>query len=181
MNMFSCLPRKLRLDKSSTLVESQTISFRGDSKRTATYLFDVKVLERHPFTFQTFVPLALDRNDSTTAYLIVVAPTLPSPGDTDAEGPKGSGLPDLNNVKAFMARGDQAVTYAAGTWHAPMVVLGSHRVDFVVSQFANGIADDDCQEVELPAKGEAEGIAVELVLASNVNGVKVAAAVKARL
>lgn len=28
-----------------------------------------------------------------------------------------------------------------------MIVLGSQRVDFLVTQFANGVADDDCQEV----------------------------------
>lgn len=33
-----------------------------------------------------------------------------------------------------------------------MVVLGSRRVDFLVTQFANGVADDDCQEV-LVGKG----------------------------
>lgn len=52
-------------------------------------------------------------------------------------------------MKAFVARGDQAVTYGPGTWHAPMAVVGQRRVDFVVSQFANGIPDDDCQEVLL--------------------------------
>lgn len=28
-----------------------------------------------------------------------------------------------------------------------MIVLGSRRVDFLVTQFANGVTDDDCQEV----------------------------------
>jgi len=28
-----------------------------------------------------------------------------------------------------------------------MIVLGSRRVDFLVTQFANGVGDDDCQEV----------------------------------
>lgn len=28
-----------------------------------------------------------------------------------------------------------------------MIVLGSRRVDFLVTQFANGVAGDDCQEV----------------------------------
>ena len=39
------------------------------------------------------------------------------------------------------------MTYGAGTWHAPMVVLGDRRVDFVVTQFVNGVPEDDCQEV----------------------------------
>lgn len=28
-----------------------------------------------------------------------------------------------------------------------MIILGSRRVDFLVTQFANGCIDDDCQEV----------------------------------
>lgn len=28
-----------------------------------------------------------------------------------------------------------------------MIVLGSRRVDFLVTQFANGVAKDDCEEV----------------------------------
>lgn len=41
------------------------------------------------------------------------------------------------------------VTYGVGTWHAPMVVVGAGRIDFVVSQWMNGKMEDDCQEVEL--------------------------------
>jgi ureidoglycolate lyase len=61
----------------------------------------------------------------------------------------GSGLPDLDNLRAFIAKGSQAVTYGAGTWHAPMVVLGNKPVDFVVVQYANGVGLEDCQEVEI--------------------------------
>jgi len=50
------------------------------------------------------------------------------------------------------------VTYAAGTWHAPMVVLGANRVDFIVTQFVSGIADEDCQEVLV---GEGLGLSVK--------------------
>ncbi len=34
-----------------------------------------------------------------------------------------------------------------------MVVLGEKRVDFVVVQFANGVSEDDGQEVELEGQG----------------------------
>lgn len=47
------------------------------------------------------------------------------------------------------------VTYGVGTWHAPMVVVGEGRVDFVVTQWVNGREEDDCQEVEIP-----EGVVV---------------------
>lgn len=189
MNMFVCQPRTLRAEG----------------------LFDVKVLERHPFTPQTFVPMGLGKNETKTFYLVIVAPTLPNtagrgkdPGareppypvppaatprpkrslrerllgtrpspysnthlpdptpapsqSDDAPRPKGTGGPDLSNVRAFIARGDQAVTYGPGTWHAPMVVLGEQPIEFVVIQFANGTGDEDCQEVEI---GEGD-VAVEV-------------------
>jgi ureidoglycolate lyase len=153
MSMFSCFPRKLRTS-------------RGTGTRGETNVFDVRILERHPFTTQTFTPI--DLSSQTRAgdaeepvYLVIVAPTLKgqtatattSSGDTvTIRDP-----PDLNNVRAFVARGGQAVTYGVGTWHAPMVVLGSRRVDFVVVQFVNGVDDEDVQEAAFW-----EGIVVDL-------------------
>ncbi|KAI1331794.1 ureidoglycolate hydrolase [Xylariaceae sp. FL0255] len=123
----------------------------------------IKVLERHPFTTQTFIPLTAD---VSKRYLVVVAPSLsPSPADAglpvplaDEESLPGRGLPDLNNIRAFIATGEQAVTYGPGTWHAPMIALGplDSTVDFVVVQFANDVPVEDCQEVALesPARSE---------------------------
>lgn len=193
MNMFVCKPRALE---------------HRDGKSA----FPVKILERHPFTPQTFVPLGLSREDRGTCYLVIVAPTLPvqsrSGKDDGGQGPaypvppprrkrslrerllgarpnpftndfttsttpfaaaspsdpkpKGPGLPDLENIRAFIARGDQAVTYGPGTWHAPMVVLGEKAIDFVVVQYANGVAVEDCQEVEMHAEAGGPGLGVEI-------------------
>lgn len=192
LNMFVCKPRSLEADP-------------GTGKQ----VFPVKILERHPFTPQIFVPMGLDANDKETAYLVIVAPTLPlsssrrpstsqaqppypvplttrkrslkdrllgarpnpftndfapttTPRQPSSPGtePKGPGLPDLSKAQAFLARGDQAVTYGPGTWHAPMVVLGKRPVDFVVVQYANGVAVEDCQEVEVRACDEGEGLRV---------------------
>ena len=121
-------------------------------------LFPVRFLERHPFTTQTFAPVA----SSAGAYLVVVAPSL-TPGDKDANlpAPKGAdlpgpGMPDLNGLKAFVATDAQAVTYGAGTWHAPMVVLGQAgtTLDFVVSQWMSGVPVEDCQLLELVSRRE---------------------------
>jgi ureidoglycolate lyase len=112
LNLFSCAPRKL--------------SPGG--------IFPCHVLERHPYTTQTFIPLALPRDDPSTFYVVIVAPT----GD--------DGMPLLEKLQAFRARGDQAVTYAAGTWHAPMVVVGERNVDFCVLVAENG-TEEDCEEV----------------------------------
>lgn len=45
------------------------------------------------------------------------------------------------------------MTYAAGTWHAPMVVLGTREVEFVVLVHENGVGGDDCQEVLIGGEG----------------------------
>ncbi|PVH74973.1 ureidoglycolate hydrolase [Cadophora sp. DSE1049] len=152
MNMFVCAPRSLLpTGKSGPGSDSEGI-------------FPVSILERHPYTTQTFVPLGISPKESQQVrYLVIVAPSLP-PASTDAEFPvpngdalPGRGLPDLGKVKAFIAHGGQAVTYGAGTWHAPMVVLGNRAVDFVVVQFANGVGIEDCQEVEFGERGEGKG------------------------
>lgn len=138
MSMFSCFPRKLNTEGN----------------------FDVKMLERHAFTTQTFVPLGLSEGNPETYFLVVVAPSLsdpllatePSGGKVQIQRP-----PDLRNLKAFVAHGGHAITYGVGTWHAPMVVLGKRRVDFVVTQFVSGLAAEDCQEVRI-----GEGVVVHM-------------------
>lgn len=114
-----------------------------------------------------------DEEQEEPAFLVIVAPTLKgqaaaattSSDSTSTEGGDDSNNnritirdpPDLENLRAFIARGGQAVTYGAGTWHAPMVVLGSRRVDFVVAQYVNGVDDEDCQEAAFT-----DGIVVDL-------------------
>jgi ureidoglycolate lyase len=154
MNMFVCAPRAL-----------------GRSRRSGIQgTFKVEILERHPFTTQTFIPLGLCPAEQENArYLVVVAPSLPPSHEDEglpvpARSPPavclpGRGLPDLTKLQAFMAQGSQAVTYDAGTWHAPMVVVGMKSVDFVVVQYANGIEIEDCQEVLIQSQGQ-EGIEV---------------------
>ncbi|KAF4584083.1 ureidoglycolate hydrolase [Ophiocordyceps camponoti-floridani] len=106
----------------------------------------IPALERHPFTTQTFIPIS----SPASAYLVVVCPCR-APEDDDVRLPRWRGMPDLRGLRAFVASASQAVTYEAGTWHAPMMALGSEgqRLDFVVVQFASGVADEDCQLVRL--------------------------------
>ena len=107
------------------------------------------------------MPLASSSSESTTIAksIIIVAPTLPSPPPPPPSPPtltpyfpqlqsKQRGLPDLQNLKAFVAEPGVGVTYGVGTWHAPMVVVGG-RVDFVVVQHVSGRAAEDCQEVDV--------------------------------
>lgn len=142
MNMFVCAPR--------SLLSSQESGTHG--------LFPVEILERHPFTTQTFIPLGISPLEAQKPlYLVIVAPSLPSSSDdenlpfpaaTTKSGPlPGRGLPDLQKIRVYMGNGSQAVTYGPGTWHAPMVAIAKDPISFVVVQFANGVDIEDCQEV----------------------------------
>lgn len=99
--------------------------------------YTAKVLERHPFSTQTFVPMGKDL--AQVSYLVIVA-------KTDVSSPHK--LPDPTSIKAFLCKGNQSVTYGAATWHAPMVVIDEHvpHIDFAVFIHENGVADEDCQE-----------------------------------
>ena len=163
MNMFVCAARVSIPPSGGSSSSSSSTSVSLPSKNPTA--FAVRVLERHPYTTQTFIPLS-DPADPRKSrhYLVIVAPTLP-PGPNDRDDfpvPSrcdsaqyrrplpGRGLPDLARLRAFVATApQQAVTYGAGTWHAPMVTLGEAEtsLDFLVVQFANGVAVEDCQEV----------------------------------
>ena len=152
MSMFVSAPRSLLVCQESFLDGS----------------FPVVILERHPFTSQTFIPLGLSPSDAKKArYLVIVAPTLPSSSEVeklpapDGKDLPGRGLPDITKIRAFICKGSQAVTYGAGTWHAPMVVVGTKLVNFVVVQFANGVAVEDYQEVLWKSvEGKGQGVTV---------------------
>lgn len=67
------------------------------------HVYKSKILERHPFSSQTFIPMGCDKDKD--AYVVICAESDLSSSDC---------LPNINTVKAFICRGDQAVTYAAG-------------------------------------------------------------------
>ncbi|HVJ46583.1 MAG TPA: ureidoglycolate lyase [Luteolibacter sp.] len=81
--------------------------FRGQPRELP---FEIRMMERHPFGSQAFVPL----DDSP--YLIVVA--LPGPLVHE-------------NFRAFITEGWQGVNYARNTWHHPLLALGKTS-DFIV-------------------------------------------------
>jgi ureidoglycolate lyase len=85
----------------------------------------VRWLERHPSSTQMFVPMGRAR------YLVVVAH-----GGDDG--------PELATLAAFVVEGAQAITYAPGTWHHPMVAL-DEAIDFVNVLFTDG-TEGDCDE-----------------------------------
>jgi ureidoglycolate lyase len=210
VSMFVCSPRQTRTDKRAVIVEEPEWSTVYEEMQ----LLDVNMLERHPYSPQTFIPLGQSPTDTTTYYLVVVAPTLPTsrrqrddtllpPYPTDKqrkrrsifdlfsrarpkpftnettppsrlrptsqpELPKGQGPPDLGRLRAFIVSGNQAITYGAGTWHAPMAVIGEKPMDFVVIQYKNGVGMEDTQELEVRANGEGLTVEVETPLESSI-------------
>lgn len=110
------------------------VNTRGDRARPTVSLFrcaphvggvlEVRWLERHPASTQMFVPMSASR------YLLVVA--------------EGEDAPELSSLRAFVVPGAQAITYAPGIWHHPMVAL-DREADFVNFLFADGTAGD-CDE-----------------------------------
>lgn len=76
---------------------------------------DVGVLERHPFTTQSFSPLG-GRAEADKTYVVVVA-----------QGGQDRDAPDLETVQAFTVKGNEGVCYGANVWHAPMAVLREVR------------------------------------------------------
>ncbi|OTB07108.1 hypothetical protein M426DRAFT_54379 [Hypoxylon sp. CI-4A] len=167
-NLYDQAPSRKRAEPRTTMFVCAARQLLPDTSSEGG-LFEVKILERHPFTSQTFVPLGAS---ASTRYLVIVAPSLaPSSSDEELPVPEGDklpgrGLPDIRGLRAFVATGNQAVTYGAGTWHAPMAALGTQgsAIDFVVVQFADDEPVEDCQEVAY----EAEGGALRIVVRTNL-------------
>ena len=91
---------------------------------------EAMLFERHPFSSQTFLPLAVAR------YLVIVAPDAPDGG------------PDGARAVAFVGRAGQGVTYPAGLWHHGMTAL-DQPAEFAVLMWCDGSAGDE-EFVPLP-------------------------------
>lgn len=97
--------------------------FRGQPRALP---FTVSMMERHPLGSQAFMPL------SNRPYLVVVAP----PGKA----------PAAQDLRCFLASGQQGVNYATGTWHHPLLALDMES-DFLVIDRSG--AGPNCDEVQL--------------------------------
>jgi|TARA_R100000789_G_scaffold79472_2_gene74682 ureidoglycolate lyase len=86
---------------------------------------EVRLMERHPLGSQAFVPM------NNCPFLAVVAP----PGDFDE-----------SEIRVFLVRGDQGLSYRAGTWHAPLLPLEPDSDYLVVDRQGPG---NNCDEVPL--------------------------------
>ena len=67
--------------------------------------FEIKVMERHEFSSQTFMPAQVK------TWMIVVAPN------------NQTGQPDMDRVQAFLADASHGVTYRPNIWHHELTVF----------------------------------------------------------
>jgi len=88
-----------------------------------------KTMERHEFSSQTFVPVDVAR------WLIVVAPHA------------AKGGPDMASARAFIATGQQGVTYRPDTWHHGLTTLDQPG-RFAVFMWRAGSQDEEFVPVE---------------------------------
>jgi ureidoglycolate lyase len=82
---------------------------------------EVKILERHEFSTQVFMPMEAGK------YITVVA--------------LGGSTPDVETLAAFVMDGPQGISYHPGIWHYPMTVL-HHQLDMFCLVYENGAAGD---------------------------------------
>lgn len=88
--------------------------------------WEVKVLERHEFSSQAFLPMGRGGD----RYLVLVA--------------LGGAEPDLGTLKVFMATSAQGISYKPGVWHHPLIALDK-TTDFACVVNETGVAEVDCE------------------------------------
>jgi ureidoglycolate lyase len=82
------------------------------------------VIERHPFSSQSFAPLDPGR------YLVMVA-------EKDA-----AGAADLTRLRLFVGDASQSFTYGADVWHGPITPLDG-PMRFAIMMFNDGTSGDE--------------------------------------
>lgn len=110
----------------------------------------MKLLERHSFSTQAFIPMS-SQDGTSTHYLVIVC--LNGQDDT----------PDFSSLKCFVAKPFQGVNYVAGCWHHPIVALDK-QVDFTCLVWEDGTLGD-CEEYyfnqKVPGKFDSDVILVQ--------------------
>jgi ureidoglycolate lyase len=88
--------------------------------------FTVRLVERHPFSTQVFLPLVCER------FLVCVTSTRPDGG------------PDVLGLRAFICGPGQGINYRAGVWHHPIVAIDG-PAEFAMLAWEDG-TEGDCEE-----------------------------------
>jgi ureidoglycolate lyase len=98
-------------------------------KLTASNEFHCKLLEKHQFSTQLFVPM-----NGASRFLVIVA--------------LGAEKPDLSTLKGFMASANQGITYNPGVWHHPLIALDQQTQFFCVVNEDNSKGDCEVQQLQ---------------------------------
>ena len=110
------------------------LCFRTSLTAPSSLPLTTRVMERHAYSSQAFLPVDVAR------YVVMVAPD-------DAEGG-----PDLFGARLFLVDGRTGINYRAGVWHHPMTVLDRGAV-FATVMFNDG-GDRDEDWADLPVEVE---------------------------
>ncbi|GHD57169.1 ureidoglycolate lyase [Thalassobaculum fulvum] len=124
---YSAFAENLRPGKAS-------VCFRTSLTAPSSLPLKTRVMERHAFSSQAFLPVDVAR------YVVMVAP--------DA----ADGGPDLSGARLFLVDGRTGINYRAGVWHHPMTVLDRDAV-FATVMFNDG-GDRDEDWADLPVEVE---------------------------
>lgn len=98
----------------------------------ATFPLQPRVMERHEFSSQSFVPLGPAR------WLVMVAP----------HGTNGG--PDMRRAQAFLPGPGQGITYRMNVWHHPMTVIDAPAAFAVFMWLDGGKGDEEFVDVTEP-------------------------------
>jgi len=91
----------------------------------------IKVMERHSFSSQSFLPL------DATRYLVCVAESDPD------------GWPDTKTLRAFIVPKGVGITYRAGIWHHPMIALDD-AASFAIMMWCGDDANEEFVDLGSP-------------------------------
>ncbi|MFZ4806779.1 MAG: ureidoglycolate lyase [Hyphomicrobiaceae bacterium] len=92
------------------------------------------MMERHEFSSQSFIPL------DPVRYIVLVAPKA------------ADGGPDLGAARAFLATGQQGITYRMDVWHHPMTVLDRPARFAIVMWLDGGNKDEEFVQLAVPVE-----------------------------
>jgi ureidoglycolate lyase len=109
---------------SSARPEARTSLSLSHVEPAAVLPLTARLMERHEFSSQSFIPLVVGR------WLVIVAP------------PAAGGGPDVSAAEALVAGPGRGITYRLDTWHHPLTVLDRPAI-FAVVMWRDGTARDE--------------------------------------
>ncbi|KAF9151846.1 Allantoicase [Linnemannia schmuckeri] len=116
-------------------------------KPVTTPTFGIKLLERHSYSSQMFMPMGGDGNGS---FIVVTA----------ENGPDDK--PVLSTLQAFRCNNTLGINYKPNVWHHPMIVI-EKPVQFMTITHENGVALEDCEEYWFTKESGSEGGVAALI------------------